>query len=103
MSLRKSQLQNKNLFTLIFVLSLSFNTLKAQCPTISILSSITLTNCTSLGQTVAAVANYSANITSRWFASGYTTFPSTNTVLLPHLTTPEHTVWSLKIIVVIVL
>lgn len=41
----------------------------AQCPTISCVSALSLTNCTS-GQTIAATSNYSANITSRWIGPG---------------------------------
>src|SRR3954469_9147744 len=43
--------------------------ISAQCPVITVPSTLQLTTCAT-GQTIAATANYTANITSRWIGPG---------------------------------
>ena len=58
----------KNLLFILIVLFIS-SIAKAQCPTISCPTAMTLTTCQG-GQTIAATSNYSSNITSRWIGPG---------------------------------
>ncbi len=67
----------KNLL-LISLLSLSTVLGIAQCPIITCPPSLTFTNCTT-GETVLAVSDYSANITSRWIGPGNLPIASSGT------------------------
>src|SRR3954464_14150215 len=78
----------KNLLTLFFCASAIL--LSAQCPTITLPSTLAFTNC-AIGQSITATANYSANITSRWLAPGNLVLASsgnaTTTAFLNYVTT----------------
>ncbi len=74
---------------LIFCLLLSLFS-RAQCPTVTCPSVLTLTNC-QYGETVTATSNYSANISSRWIGPGNiplaSSGTSTSVVTLNHIGT----------------
>ncbi|PBQ32545.1 hypothetical protein CNR22_12440 [Sphingobacteriaceae bacterium] len=59
-------MKNKiSILVAIFLTSIAYS----QCPTITVPSSFTLTNCQG-GNTISATSNYSANISSRWIGPG---------------------------------
>lgn len=79
----------KKLLPLIVLIT--YLTTNAQCPTITVPSTLALTTCTGLGQQITATANYSANIISWWQAPTNIQLASvgtaTSTALINHIGT----------------